>query len=203
MPQTTVVVIADDPIIKQGADAYLRTVAELRLTDQDALPTADVVLVFATRVTEGTMNALRRIAVTSRNPDMRMILVVHDIGEPHVLRAVEYGMTTLLLRPDSDYGRIVEAITDPGHAVLPRRALRSVCDHLRRTHAGGRSAHGFSERDIAILKMLADGAATAEIADRLQYSERTIKNVINAFMKRLELRNRAHAVSYALRAGLL
>ncbi|WP_306203937.1 helix-turn-helix transcriptional regulator [Actinoplanes sp. RD1] len=201
MAQPSVVVFADDPLVKQGADAYLRSVSDVRVCTLDALPAADVVLVLAAQVTESTMALLRNIAATSRNRAMRMIVVVQDISEVHLLRAVEYGMTTLLLRPDCDWARIVAAITDPDEAVLPQNAMRAMADQLRRSHAS--DGHGLSERDIEILKMLADGAGTAEIADRLRYSERTIKNILNALMKRLSLRNRAHAVSYAMRAGLL
>jgi len=51
--------------------------------------------------------------------------------------------------------------------------------------------------------MLADGATTSEIARELSYSERTIKNAIQALTARLQLRNRSHAVAYAVRQGLI
>jgi DNA-binding NarL/FixJ family response regulator len=54
-----------------------------------------------------------------------------------------------------------------------------------------------------VLKLLADGMDTGEIAATLNYSERTIKNVLHGLMSRLDLRNRSHAVAYALRAGAL
>jgi DNA-binding CsgD family transcriptional regulator len=44
-------------------------------------------------------------------------------------------------------------------------------------------------------------AWTKEIADELRYSERTVKNVIDGVTRRLELRNRSHAVAYAVRCG--
>ncbi|MGO4426651.1 response regulator transcription factor, partial [Streptomyces sp. MCAF7] len=47
------------------------------------------------------------------------------------------------------------------------------------------------------------GYDTADIAMKLSYSERTIKNVLHAVMTRLNLRNRSHAVAYALRQGLI
>lgn len=51
--------------------------------------------------------------------------------------------------------------------------------------------------------MLAEGMGTAEIADKLNYSERTIKGIIHDVIRRLGLRNRTHAVVYAMRAGFL
>jgi DNA-binding NarL/FixJ family response regulator len=50
---------------------------------------------------------------------------------------------------------------------------------------------------------VADGCDTAEIAGRLSYSERTIKGILHDVKTRLHLRNRTHAVSYAMREGLL
>jgi len=50
---------------------------------------------------------------------------------------------------------------------------------------------------------LADGLDTSEIAGSLFYSERTVKNIIHDVTSRLELRNRTHAVAYAIREGLI
>ena len=48
-----------------------------------------------------------------------------------------------------------------------------------------------------------EGLDTSEIAVSLSYSERTIKNVLHEVTSRLQLRNRSHAVAYALRNGLI
>ena len=45
--------------------------------------------------------------------------------------------------------------------------------------------------------------ATTEVSNKLFYSERTVKNIIHDVTSRLELRNRAHAVAYAIREGLI
>ncbi|MFF4302676.1 response regulator transcription factor [Streptomyces sp. NPDC001601] len=58
-------------------------------------------------------------------------------------------------------------------------------------------------REVDVLRLLAEGWELADIADKLGFSERTIKYVLYGLMKRLDLRNRAHAVSYAIRAGLI
>ena len=58
-------------------------------------------------------------------------------------------------------------------------------------------------REVEVLRLVSEGFETAEIAGQLCYSERTVKNVIYAITNRLNLRNRQHAVAYALRAGVI
>jgi DNA-binding NarL/FixJ family response regulator len=54
---------------------------------------------------------------------------------------------------------------------------------------------------VDVLRLVAEGMDTSYIARKMNYSERTIKKVLADLMRRLDLRNRAHAVSYALRRG--
>jgi DNA-binding NarL/FixJ family response regulator len=67
----------------------------------------------------------------------------------------------------------------------------------------GLTFNGLATREIEVLRLVADGCDTSEIADRLAYSERTVKNVLHDVTTRLQLRNRSHAVAYALRQGLI
>ena len=60
-----------------------------------------------------------------------------------------------------------------------------------------------TDRELSVLRLVADGHDTGEIANRLAYSERTIKNIIHDLTTRLNLRNRSHAVAYAVKAGLI
>ena len=67
----------------------------------------------------------------------------------------------------------------------------------------GLTFSGLTERETAVLRLLAQGHDTAEVGRQLFYSERTVKNIIHDITSRLELRNRAHAVAYAIREGLI
>ena len=62
---------------------------------------------------------------------------------------------------------------------------------------------GLYNREVEVLRLLAEGMDTLEIARRLSYSERTVRNIIHGLLTRMKLRNRAHAVAYALRNGVM
>ena len=58
-------------------------------------------------------------------------------------------------------------------------------------------------REREVLRLVADGHATREVARRLCYSERTIKNVVHDAVAKLDARTRSQAVAKAVRAGLI
>jgi DNA-binding CsgD family transcriptional regulator len=62
---------------------------------------------------------------------------------------------------------------------------------------------GLTDREIKVLRLIAEGHDTSEIAQQLSYSQRTVKNVLHDVTTRLQLRNRSHAVAYAVREGLI
>jgi DNA-binding NarL/FixJ family response regulator len=62
---------------------------------------------------------------------------------------------------------------------------------------------GLTEREVQVLKLLADGSDANEVGHQLFLSERTVKNTVHDVTSRLNLRNRTHAVAYALRQGLI
>jgi DNA-binding NarL/FixJ family response regulator len=60
---------------------------------------------------------------------------------------------------------------------------------------------GLTARERDVLALVAEGYSTREVATRLAYSERTIKNIVQDVTERLSLRNRTQAVAYAVRNG--
>jgi DNA-binding CsgD family transcriptional regulator len=60
-----------------------------------------------------------------------------------------------------------------------------------------------TRRELDVLRRLADGDSTRDIADRLNYSERTVKNIVRDLLVKLNGRTRAHAVALAARQGLI
>jgi DNA-binding NarL/FixJ family response regulator len=62
---------------------------------------------------------------------------------------------------------------------------------------------GLSDREVTVLRMVSQGMEVREIAAELRYSERTIKNTMHDVVARFQLRNRTHAVAFAMREGMI
>jgi DNA-binding NarL/FixJ family response regulator len=68
---------------------------------------------------------------------------------------------------------------------------------------GNDAGDGLDSRAVRVLELIANGHSTREIADRMSYSERTIKKLITGLEERLNARSRAHVVALAIRRGLI
>jgi DNA-binding NarL/FixJ family response regulator len=89
---------------------------------------------------------------------------------------------------------------------MPPDLVRHLLDQVSLLHRTaleprGLSITGLTERERDVLKLIADGLSTREVAIKLAYSERTIKAVLQSLTIRLNLRNRTQAVAYAVRNG--
>ncbi|WP_329295844.1 response regulator transcription factor [Streptomyces sp. NBC_01455] len=204
----SIVVRAADPVSLQGAEVLLRRSDGTVLLPADQVERADVILVLANEVTEETMSWMEEASTVSSNPEMRIVLVADRISKPRLAHAVRHGLVSVLPRAQTGFPEIVQAVLSSraGSSQMPGELLRSLVEELRtllRDPTGAIFPGGFEGREVEVLRLLAEGLDTTEIAAKLNYSERTIKNIIFAVTRRLNLRNRTHAVAYAMRVGAL
>jgi DNA-binding NarL/FixJ family response regulator len=123
---------------------------------------------------------------------------------------VEAGVSGLVRRAEATPERLAKAVCAAarGEGSVPADLLGRLLTQVGRLQRQllsprGLSLNGMSTREIEILRLVSDGFDTAEIAGKLCYSERTVKNVLHDVTSRLQLRNRSHAVAYALKQGLI
>jgi DNA-binding NarL/FixJ family response regulator len=205
-----VAVLTDDLITGQGAVAVLNTHPDLRVLPTDQRHQAEVVVIMVAQVTDHTLAWMQAEAAATDGQSPRFVLVGDGVREHHMLRAVSHGLISVLSRREADFERIAQAIRDAheGLPAFPPMALGWLITQIRAVQLevlapNGLSSNGFETRELDVLRFLADGLETADIAMRLNFSERTVKNIIHGLLTRLGLHNRAHAVSYALRNNLL
>ena len=207
MKRVRVAVRAADQITLAGLTAFLRSRSEVTVEHGRQGPETDVVLVAADRLTAELMSSMRKAAAEFTAP---VVLVVNEISEAELLAAVECRVVGVLARGAATGEQLLHAVLTAasGGGVLPPALVGELLKHVERVQREvlaprGLNAMGLTPREIDVLRLMADGLDTAEIAGRLCYSERTVKNVISGVTNRLNLRNRPHAVAYALRTGVI
>lgn len=202
-----VMVHSDDPVVRAGTWSLLRHRPELTLTDGDQRVEATVLVMCVDAVDDAALTAMRKYWRTGM---LRTVLVVGQIREAEVMRAVECGVRAIIRRGEMSPERVVHAIevADRGAGDLPPDLLGDILGSLGRAlRAGGSPGElpltALSQREVDVVRLVGEGLETREIAAKLSYSERTIKNVLQGIMLRLGLRNRPHVVAYAAREGYL
>ncbi|WP_346071152.1 response regulator transcription factor [Streptomyces cheonanensis] len=188
--------------------SQLRTRPEVRIIDRaPAADAADVVVVVVDVVDDGALRLLRQ---AQRTGTPRGVLVVTQIDEQQLVSAAECGFVGVVRRTEATPERLITVIgaVAKGEGYVPADLLGGLLTQVGRVQGQvlaprGLNFTGLAAREIEVLRLVAEGYDTADIAVRLAYSERTIKNVLHAVMTRLNLRNRSHAVAYALRQGLI
>ena len=208
MPERiSVYVYAHDPISQAGLATQLRARPEILIVEND-IDSASVAVVVVDEVDDETTRVVK--AIQRNNGIPRVVLVVTRLDDAGMLAGVEAGACGLLRRSDAQPERLVEAVLSAatGDGSVPADLLGRLLEHVGRLQRQvlsplGLTMSGLTEREIEVLRLVADGLDTAEIAGSLSYSERTIKNIIHDVTARLNLRNRSHAVAYAVRQGLI
>ncbi len=196
-----------DPISQAGVASQLRGRPELHVLGDAGIDDAEVAVVVSDAMND---DVRRSVAALRRGNRPRIVLVAGVIDEAAVVAAAEIGIVGLLRRHDTTAEALVRCIRKvaAGEGDVPPDLLGRVMDQLGRLQRQvlsprGMVFAGLSPREADVLRLVADGYDTAEIAKTLCYSERTVKNVLHQVTNRLQLRNRSHAVAYALREGLI
>lgn len=205
--RVTVAVYAADPILRVGVVQQLRQRPEVDLLAEADAEDAQVSLVVVDHVEDDVIALLHRLRL---NSSTRVGLVVGTLGSGALQRVIECGVPAVLRRSEADQNRLVHLVlaTANGEGVLPGDLLGKLLSHVGSLQRSALDPQGLSlstltTREADMLRLVSEGLDTAEIARKTAYSERTVKNVLHEIINRLQLRNRAHAVGFALRNGLI
>ena len=207
MESIPVFVFATDPVSQIGIVGQLRARSDVRVVGDAEVDNAQVAVIVADDI---ETEVLRVVRAVQRNGCPRALLVVNHLDESGMLAGIEAGVCGFLRRSETRPDTLVQAIraAAAGDGTVPADLLGRLLSQVSLIHQQvlvprGLSFSGLSDREVEVLKLLSDGHDTAEVARRLCYSERTVKNVLQDMTRRHNLRNRTHAVAYALRQGLI
>jgi DNA-binding NarL/FixJ family response regulator len=200
----SVVVHTADPITKAGILSQLRLSSELDVVEDDD-PQAQVALVVADTVDDVTV---RQIHALSREHRQAIVVVVGQLDPRAILPVLDFGVRAVVTRAEATAERLAHVVraTASGHVEFPPDLLHHLIEQVGRVNRDvleprGLRFAGLTPREHDVLELIADGLSTREVALKLAYSERTIKNVLQDLTTRLQLRNRTQAVAYAVRNG--
>jgi DNA-binding NarL/FixJ family response regulator len=150
-------------------------------------------------------SSLQRAVQLAKDRPVGLVGLVGDAREESLFDAVEAGLAGFLVRgtltPDALVS-CLEAVVS-GHGSLPPALLARLIDGLAKGGARGAAAGQLARRELAVLRLLAEGSGTREIATELSYSERTVKNIVHDVLVKMNCRTRAHAVATATRQGFI
>ncbi|MFJ5639763.1 response regulator transcription factor [Streptomyces sp. NPDC093223] len=206
-----VTVLAEDRLTAQGVEAHLIADDRVRLLPADAEERPDVLLLITDDLGERTFAVLKRYCPKDPAGAPRLVLVANRPTAEQLVRVVGLGLVAFMSRERTTLADITEMLcaVARGAASLPQSMLGSLLEQIRTGQWNDQGVGADDEssslttRELAVLRQLAAGFSTTEIAAALHYSERTVKYIIHEIIARHGLRNRVHAVAFALQNGLL
>ncbi len=209
----TVLLVDDHEVVRRGVRAFLETQADITVvaeagSGEEAVRLAaehapDVALMDLIMPGMDGVEATRRLTASSPRTKVVMLTSYHD--DEHIFPAIRAGALSYVLK-EVGPGELAEAVRKAaaGEAVLhPRVAARVV----RELHGARREEpnafHELSDRELEVLKLIAEGLSNAQIASRLYVSEKTVKSHVSNILGKLHLADRTQAAVYAWRQGVV
>jgi DNA-binding NarL/FixJ family response regulator len=148
------------------------------------------------------IEATRRIV--TENPEVKVLMLTTFEADNHVIQALKAGASGYVLK-DSQPDAIVTSILAvmAGERVMASAVANRVLEMLTGTSTPKEFYDGLTAREVEVLKMLATGMANKQIAYKLRISEKTVRNHVSNMYEKLDIYDRAQAVLYAVRKGLV
>lgn len=212
----TVLLVDDHEMVRQGVRAFLQTQEDINVvaeasTGEEAVREAaehapDVALMDLIMPGTDGVEATRRLK--DRSPRTRVVVLTSYHDDEHIFPAIRAGALSYVLKevgPEELAGAIRKAAA--GEAVLHPRVASRVVRELHGEGTGRGDAPNayreLSDRELEVLRLIADGLANAEIAARLYVSEKTVKSHVGNILSKLHLADRTQAAVYAWRQGVV
>jgi two-component system, NarL family, response regulator LiaR len=203
------ILIADDhSVVRQGLRMFLGLDPELEVVGEardgaEALLRAhelhpDVVLI---DLLMPVMDGIAAIAAIRRElPDVEVIALTSVLDDSSVIGAVRAGAIGYLLKDTEadDLRRAIKAAAAGQVQLSPKAAAR-----LMREVRVPDSPEALTEREVDVLRLLAQGQANKQIARNLQIGEKTVKTHVSNILAKLGVPSRTQAALYAVRIGLV
>jgi len=212
MATVRVLLVDDHALVRAGIRLLLREIPDVEVIgeagDGDAaLEIAErerpdvVVMDIAMKGANGLETAAR---LRERQPEVKVVILSMHASEEYVLQALRAGAAAYLIK-DSATAELELALKSVirGESYLSPAVSKQVVEDYVQRLGGGAESDPLTPRQREVLKRIAEGRSTKEIAFELNLSVKTVETHRAQIMERLGIRDVAGLVRYAIRVGLV
>jgi DNA-binding NarL/FixJ family response regulator len=196
--------VEDHPVFREGLATIIGSQLDMLLVAQ-ASNAVEAVTEFRRHRPDVTLMDLRLpgangtdalIAIRGEFPKAQIIMLTTSDGDGEIQRAMRAGASAYILKsmPKDELLNVVRAVHSGRRHIPPEVAAR-LAEHL--------GEEDLTTRELEVLRLIRDGYRNKQIADQLSIAETTVNFHIKNLVDKLQANDRTHAVTIALRRGLL
>jgi len=196
--------VEDHPVFREGLATIIGSQLDMLLVAQ-ASNAVEAVTEFRRHRPDVTLMDLRLpgangtdalIAIRGEFPKAQIIMLTTSDGDGEIQRAMRAGASAYILKsmPKDELLNVVRAVHSGRRHIPPEVAAR-LAEHL--------GEEDLTTREMEVLRLIRDGYRNKQIADQLSIAETTVNFHIKNLVDKLQANDRTHAVTIALRRGLL
>jgi DNA-binding NarL/FixJ family response regulator len=196
--------VEDHPLFQEGLKLVIESQTDMTLVAQAG--TAEQALTQIRRLhpdvilmdqrLPGVSGTEALIEIRAEFPEARVIILTTSKGDIEIQRALRAGARAYVLKstPKDELLWIIRSVA-AGRKHVPSEVASLVAENLDRV--------GLSDRELEVLYLIREGVKNKQIADHLSIAESTVNFHVKNILQKLKAKDRTHAVTIALRRGLL
>ncbi len=212
MEKIKILLVDDHAIMRDGIKALLSIYDDIEVVGEasegrEALEMArelnpDVVVMDISMPGMDGLEVTHRL--TKRNPKMKVIILTQHDNKEYILSTIKVGAAGYIPKKalGSDLVSAIRAVCS-GDSFLYPSAAKTLIDDYRKQAEQPDIYETLTEREREILKLIAEGRTSREIAEALYISQKTVQGHRTKIMEKLDLHNRTELIKYAMRKGLV
>ena len=211
--RTSILITDDHEVVRNGIRSYLETIPEFHVVGEAAsgeealhmvselIP--DIVLLDLILPGMDGIETTRRIRQVSPRTQVVVLTSYHE--DVHIFPALKAGAISYILK-DMKMEKLVEALRRAvqGEVTLHPRVAARVLQNIRGEDSGDQPLFTeLTDRELDVLKLIANGLTNSQIAEKLVISENTVKGHVSNILSKLHLADRTQVAVYAWQQGIV